>query len=453
MIMLSNLGSSQNAALSTLINDDRLEGASIGVCVLSYDSGEEIIVSNPDLSLSPASSIKAMVTHAALEILGPNHQFVTRLYQSGTIAKGGMLNGDVVIMGFGDPTLGSTNFGEEKDAFLNEWLMAIKKKGILSISGDIVVDDAYFEGSPIEGSTPLEDAGNYYGASVHGVNVFDNTCTLNLASGPSSGDAVRFVGVNPELPGVTFISEATAADDRKDNAFIYGQPFDHERYIRGTIPKGNKGFQIKGSIPDPAMVLGNELKKMLALKGITVSGEVRVVRETTLFPNLTLIAEKQSAPLSKIVYMTNRKSINLYAAALLRHIGMARLKVGSIDVGIKALREFYGEKGLPLTGFWPVDGSGLSRANAVTARQLAMSCNFISESTEKSFVESLSPFAGRSSLLVKSGYITRVRSYCGRSKLADGREVVFAVIVNNYSCTPTEAKNAIIPFLESISSK
>lgn len=453
MIMLSNLGSSQNAALSALMNDNRLEGASIGVCVLAYESGEEIIVSNPDLSLSPASSVKVLVTHAALEILGPDHQFVTKLYQSGTIAKGGVLNGDIVIVGFGDPTLGSTNFGEEKYAFLNEWLQAIKKKGVLSIAGDIVVDDAFFEGSPLEGSTPLEDAGNYYGASVHGVNVFDNACALNLASGPSSGDPVRFIGVDPELPGVSFISEATAADDRKDNAFIYGQPFDHERYIRGTIPKGSKGFQIKGSIPDPAMVLGNELKKMLAMKGISVSGEVRVVRETTLFPNLTLIAEKRSAPLSKIVYMTNRKSINLYAAALLRHIGMANLKVGSIDAGIKALRAFYGEKGLPLTGFWPVDGSGLSRANAVTARQLAMSCNLFSQSTEKSFVESLSPFAGRSSLLVKSGYITRVRSYCGRSTLSDGRKVVFAVIVNNYSCTPTEAKNAIIPFLESISSK
>lgn len=444
---------SQNAALSQLIADERLKGASIGVCVLEYDSGKEILSSNADLSLSPASALKAMVTHAALEILGPEHQFVTRLYQSGRVAKGGNLQGDLVIMGFGDPTLGSTNFGEEKDAFLYEWLLAIKKQGISSIDGDIVVDDAYFEGSPIEGSTPLEDAGNYYGASVHGVNVFDNSCKLTLSSGPLAGDPVLFLNVIPELPGVTFVSEATAADDKKDNAFIFGQPFDHERFIRGTIPKGNKNFQINGSIPDPALVLGNEFKKMLALKGISLSGKVRVVRQSTSFPELIQIAEKKSAPLSKIVYMTNRKSINLYAAALLRHIGMASRNVGSLEAGIAALKDFYKEKGMPINGLWPVDGSGLSRANAVTARQLAMSCNIISGQTEKSFIESLSPFAGRSSLIVKSGYITRVRSYCGRSKLPDGRSVVFAIIVNNYSCTATEAKKAIIPFLESISVK
>lgn len=443
----------QNAALTSFIGDKRLEGASIGVCVVELKTGKEIITSDPNLSLSPASSIKAMVTHAALEILGPEHRFVTRLYMSGKLDKGGVLDGDLVIVGFGDPTLGSTNFGQERDAFINEWLLAIKQKGIRSVTGSIIVDDAYFDGSPIEGSTPLEDAGNYYGASVHSINVFDNACSISLSSGPNTGDPVKVQHVFPDLPGVTFICEALAADDRKDNAFVFGQPFDHERFIRGTIPKASKNFQIKGSIPDPAMVVGNELLKGLQAKNILVAGPVKVERGNVSYPNQTLIHEHLSEPLSKIVYFTNRKSINLYAAALLCHLGMEHSNVGSFESGVAALKAFYEKLSHPTTGFWPVDGSGLSRANAVTARQLAMSCNFISESSEKAFVESLSPFAGRSSLLVKSGYITRVRSYCGRSTLPDGRKVAFAVIVNNFSCTPTEAKNAIIPFLEAISTK
>lgn len=437
---------SYDKAIQRFLAEEDLKGASIGFCMLDLESREVIAAHNEDISLSPASSVKTLVTHHALEAFGPDHRFKTELIYAGMLGSKRTLTGDLIVKGYGDPTLGSSHLKQQN--FLNEWVMAIRNAGILNIDGNIVVDDSYFEGPPLHGTTPIEDAGNYYAAGAHGVNVFDNSYTLTLRSG-AVGDTCEVVSVTPDVK-LTFDCHVTASSEKGDNAYIYGIPRTEDRVIFGTIPQERSAFEIRGAMGDPALELGRGLKMALELKGINISGEVIVSRSPVVRPKEQVIFTTYSPPLSEIVYLTNRKSINLFASCLLKHLGMKAYEVGSFESGVRALTAAQKRWMDDLTGFNVVDGSGLSRANALTARQLATGSCIFSQTSETAFVESLIPHATLKGVKVKSGYIERVRAYTGRLTLKDGREVAFAVMVNNYSCSPTQARRAIERFLESL---
>lgn len=410
-------------------------------------SNEEVYAYQPDLLLSPASTMKTLVTRAALEMFGPDHQFETEIWKQGTVVSG-KLNGNIVIRGYGDPTLGSPNF--KKQNVLADWTLILKNAGINSINGKIILDEAYFSGEPLAGTTPIEDGGNYYAAGAHGLNYLDNTSELTLSSGNVTGSEVKLLEVNPAIPGMEFVSEVQASDNKEDYAYIFGQPFDQRRYIRGTIPKGRKAFTIKAAMSHPAESLGAAFVDLLNSKGITVSDGWEVVKENSVITDEDLLHTEKSPPLSEIIYYTNRKSINLYAACLLKHIGMKVSGVGSFESGQQAVKTFWQSKGMNVSGLQIEDGSGLSRSNNLTARQLAFVNTYIGEAKEAEYLRSLRPFEGRGTLLVKSGYINRVRAYTGRTTLQDGREVAFALIINNYACTAVEANRILKQFLKTI---
>ncbi|MCH2198133.1 MAG: D-alanyl-D-alanine carboxypeptidase/D-alanyl-D-alanine-endopeptidase [Flavobacteriales bacterium] len=431
-----------------VLKDERLKGAWVSACFLDQRTGEPIFEHNADMIMTPASSLKSLTTHAALEILSPEYQFNTELLTSGEISPDGTLTGDLIIRGYGDPTLGSPNF--YKDRFKQEWLLALKNAGIKRVTGFVVVDDMYFEGPPLAGSTAIEDGGNYYAPGVHGINVYDNTCKLFFSSPEEAGKQTGMVKVDPELPAVKFQNYVQSSDEKGDNAYIFGQPLDYVRAIYGTIPKNRKSFEIKGSISDPALVLGRDFEALCELKGIVVEKGYKVLRRIETYPNQNVIATTLSPKLSEIVYLTNRKSINLYAAALVKHVGMQERGIGSYEAGAEVIKEYWREFGIDVTGLQIEDGSGLSRTNFVTAKQLARTAGYVSKKSEEAFHNSLRPYAGRSKLLVKSGYIERVRSFTGRVTLTDGTEASFSVILNNFNCTASQSRQILEGFLKAI---
>jgi D-alanyl-D-alanine carboxypeptidase/D-alanyl-D-alanine-endopeptidase (penicillin-binding protein 4) len=439
--------SSVEDAFKSISTSEDLAGASISCMFMEVLSNDVVFSHQPDLLLTPASTMKVLVTRTALEMFGPDHQFETEVWQQGTISNG-TLNGNIVIRGYGDPTLGSPNF--KKQDLLSEWVLILKKAGINSISGKIILDEEYFSGEPLAGSTPIADGGNYYAAGVHGLNYLDNTAEVTLSSGTTSGSSVRITSIFPEIPGMEFISEVEASESKQDNAYIFGQPFDQRRYIRGTIPKGQKAFKIKAAMSHPAESLGQAFVDLLNAKGIKVADGWEIAEQTTITSGESLLHSEKSPPLSEIIYFTNRKSINLYAACLLKHIGMKVSGVGSFESGAEAITLFWQSKGMNTKGLQIKDGSGLSRANNISTRQLAFVSTYIGEAKEAEYLRSLRPFEGRGSLLVKSGYIDRVRAYTGRTTLHDGHEVAFAVIINNYGCTATEANRILKKFLKTI---
>lgn len=430
-----------------------LASASIGITVTDSKTNEILIESKPQLSLAPASILKTITTATALEVFGPDFQFQTTLSYSGMV-RNDTLFGDLQIIGGGDPTLGSEYFPESKP-FMEEWVKALQEMHIKAITGNLILDATIYESQMIPNTWIWEDIGNYFGAGASGISVFDNIYKIHLKSEDVAGKPTKVIGINPEVPNLELTNEVISSDSNSDEAYVFGSPEDNKRVIRGTIPKNRSDFVVKASVPNPAALLSSEFRKILSLKGIAISGETKYEKvKSGLSNQLSVI---QSPILRDIIRVTNHESVNLFAEHLLKHLAFQKSGLGTTEDGCKFVMQFWKDKGLDMTGFFMNDGSGLSRFNAVTASQMVSMLNYMKTKSLYStdFYESLAT-VGNGTLTVfssdnfpnqclhaKSGSMTRVRCYAGYLTTLSGRELSFAIMLNNFSCSQKEATRKI----------
>jgi D-alanyl-D-alanine carboxypeptidase/D-alanyl-D-alanine-endopeptidase (penicillin-binding protein 4) len=434
--------------LSDLQNDLALTHASIGIAVGDCRTGELLFESEPQLSLVPASVLKLVTTATALEVFSPEFRFQTELAYTG-ILRNDTLFGNLAIIGGGDPTLGSKYFPENQN-FLAGWINALQDKDIHVIKGNLVLDASIYEEQSIPDTWIWEDMGNYFGAGASGLSVFDNLYEIHLSSENIADKLTKVIGIVPEIPDLNLKNEVRSSDLNSDQAYVFGSPMDANRVIRGTIPKGRTDFVVEASVPNSAALLANEFRKKLQAAGIIFSGETKFEKVAEPFTNL---AVTQSPPLADIISVTNHESVNLFAEHLLKHLAFQRYGTGATKEGCKFTEQFWKEKGIDLHGFFMSDGSGLSRFNALTATQLISILNYMKTKSHytSDFYQSL-PTPGSGTLATfseekfpgdclraKSGSMTRVRCYAGYLTTISGRQFSFAVMLNNFTCSQTEA--------------
>lgn len=428
-----------------------LTNASICISVADNQTNAKLIESKPQLSLVPASILKTITTATALEVFGPEFRFQTTLSYSGII-KNDTLFGDLQIVGGGDPTLGSMYFPENKN-FLDEWVKAIGNNHIRVITGNLIVDATIYEKVQVPGSWVWEDLGNYFGAGASGISVFDNMYEIHLKSGSEAGKPTQILRVIPEIPNLELANEVLSSDVNGDQSYVFGSPEESTRVIRGTIPKNQLDFVVKASVPNPSVLLASEFRKKISANGIVLSGETKYEKAAGS-GKLSVI---QSPPLRDIIRVTNHESVNLFAEHFLKHLAFQKTGLGTTKDGCLFVVQFWKDKGLDMTGFFMNDGSGLSRFNAITANQMVDILNFMKTKSLYStdFYKSL-PTAGNGTLTAfstenfpqdclhaKSGSMTRVRCYAGYLTTESGRQLSFAVMLNNFSCTMSEATRKI----------
>ena len=430
-----------------------LSNASIGIAVSDNQTGEMLIKSDPQLSLVPASILKVITTATALEVFGPDFRFTTTLSYSGII-RNDTIFGDLQIIGGGDPTLGSKYFLAYK-LFQEKWTTALQNKKIKVITGNLILDASIYESQTIPNTWIWEDIGNYYGAGASGISVFDNLYEIHMKSEEIAGRPTKVIGINPEIPNLELTNEVLSSDEKSDQAYVFGSPMENRRVIRGTIPINQSDFVVKASVPDPAVLLASEFRKTLTLNGISISGATKYEKAKNGSPSPLFIA--QSPPLRDIIKVTNHESVNLFAEHLLKHLAFQKYGLGTTKYGCKFVEQFWKEKGLDMTGFFMNDGSGLSRFNAITASQIVAILNYMKTKSAYStdFYESLATI-GNGTLTVfnnesfpedclraKSGSMTRVRCYAGYLTSDSGRQLSYCIMLNNFSCSQSEAINKI----------
>jgi serine-type D-Ala-D-Ala carboxypeptidase/endopeptidase (penicillin-binding protein 4) len=412
--------------------------------ILSQYEGEK--------SLVPASNLKISTTAAALSLLGEDFKFETRVEYDGTISNDGTLNGNLYIIGGGDPSLGSGRMKEypDMDNLLSVMTDKIKKLGIQKISGSIFYDDRIFEKNAIPDYWMWTDIGNYYGAAAFGININENLYRLYFKPGNSIGDSASIVRTIPEVPGLQFSNNVkTARAGTGDHAYIYGAPYSNYRHVSGTIPMGGE-FSIKGSLPDPSFLFCYSLYKTLSASGVSLTSPVQNARPSNPLER-KLIYAYSSPPLGELVKQTNMSSINLYAEAMLKMIGYKVNRSGTTNGGINAVTNYWSSKGLDTLGLFLFDGSGLSATNAVSANHLSQMLTIIGkEKYFKSFYLSL-PVAGVSgtmsklgkgtamenNLRAKTGTISNALCYSGYLNAKNGELMSFSIMVNNFEGTGT----------------
>jgi D-alanyl-D-alanine carboxypeptidase/D-alanyl-D-alanine-endopeptidase (penicillin-binding protein 4) len=434
-------------ALEEFLQKKNLTHAAVSFKAVELSTGKTIAAFNEKMALIPASNMKIVTTATALDTLGEGFRFLTALTYDGEI-KDTILKGNLYLEGSGDPTLGSEFKIGDKEGFLRDCLIALRKAGIRSIEGDIVVLDQLFGYEGVYPTWLLEDIGSYYAPGIYGVSVFDNTYRIYLQS-YKPGTPVKIRSVYPKIPGLQFTNELKASKIDSDRSHISGLSSSFEKRLYGTIPANHANFVIKGSIPDPGLFLADYLYNFLKKNNITIKGKATTFRFTQKLPeNVQTVAIIQSPRLAAIVRETNVKSNNHYA----EHLYKKLLTFDHFNFS-----DYWERRGLDGSSLLMADGSGLSPTNAVSADFITALLTYMYErdGITGDFYRSL-PLAGKEGTVMtflkktplegkvhlKSGSITHVQSYSGYVEKGDNR-YIFSLIVNNFSGKRADLRKAM----------
>jgi len=441
-------------SIENFSKDPVLKHASWSICVRDANTKRIIAEKNSETMLIPASVMKFVTTATALDILGENFKFKTTLAYSGKIDSLGILQGNIYIIGSGDPTFGTWRYGNAytTNAIYEKFYQAILSKGIKGIHGSIISDASVFDNHLAPVKWQWEDIGNYYGSGCSGLNNHENMYSVFFKSGNKIKDKATVVETEPFIPDMKYINEVTTAKyGSGDQVYIYGAPFNNTRILTGTIPIGENNFKVKGSIADPAYYTASSFHNFLRNKGIRIS-DMPTTKRLLNIENIEIsdtrvnLTTHLSPSLLMIIKQTNLYSINLYAESLLKYIAYHQKGFGSVENGITAIHNYWLNKGISTNAFRMADGCGLSRYNAVSTAVLSDILAVYSTNTHfEAFYETL-PNAGKSGTLkrmfkgtvaednlhAKSGTMSKVKAYAGYVYNRSGKLISFAFIINNF---------------------
>jgi D-alanyl-D-alanine carboxypeptidase/D-alanyl-D-alanine-endopeptidase (penicillin-binding protein 4) len=443
------------SSYSRFENDLQMKYGTSSICVLNAETGAVVYAKNENIGLASASTLKTITAATAYHLLGKDFVWETSLGYNGTISSNGTLNGDVIITGAGDPSLGSDRYDQTRpELILKKWTEAIARSGIKTITGSIIADDRLFGTQTMPGGWTWQDMGNYYGAGPSSLTWRENQFDLFFKPASRVGEPAELLRTEPQMGYLKIVNEVlTGAPGSGDNVYAYSAPYSTVIYLRGTYGIDLKKV-IAASVPDPAYDLAYHLLNRLKQSGITVGKAAVTARELTLnnqlFQSPSKIIDVHTSPnLDKVVYWFNQKSINLFGEHLIKTIAWKEGKEISTPNGVKVLKDFWAKKaGIDPDAMNVYDGSGLSPSDRITTLAMAQVLQTIKkESWFSGFYESLPVY---NDMKMKSGSISDVIAYTGYQINSNGTPLVFSFIINNYRGSSSTARQKIFSVLNTL---
>jgi D-alanyl-D-alanine carboxypeptidase/D-alanyl-D-alanine-endopeptidase (penicillin-binding protein 4) len=447
------------ARIREILAKPELAAARMAVKVASLDTGRVVFEQDAGKWMQPASNLKLYTVAAALDRLTPDYRFITSVYAPARPDSSGTVRGDLVVYGRGDPSY-ATRFNPEGDAnyfrAIDELAAEIASAGVRRVEGDLVGDESYFTGPALSPGWEWDDLQWWYGAEVSALSVNDNSVDLSIKPGASVGSPCR-ISIGPQTQLVTIIDRTTTAERGAARELSVNRPLGQNTIeVRGRLPLDDRGYTASVAVSRPAMLFATMLRASLERRGVVVTGQTRTVdaqaRADTQQPlqvsSLVEIATRKSPPLSVIAAQTLKPSQNLYAELILRTLGKATAadpKLSSEEAGALAVRDFLKQAGINPAGLVMLDGSGLSRANLVTADTTLQLLTYMNRHRfSVAFREAL-PVAGLDGTLrnrmkgtpaqgnvrAKTGTLGTATSLSGYVLSAAGERLVFSLMINN----------------------
>ena len=474
-----------------------------GIEVASLSTGKTLYSQNADKLFTPASNTKLFTTAAALALIGPDYKFHTTVETAGTLDRYGRLNGDLVLVGHGDPNLSGrelpydlrTQRNDDPIQALEALADALVQKGVKFIDGDIVADDSYFAFERYGEGWSQDDLVWADGAPVSALTINDNVVFVNILPADRPGEKA-FVSVKPFADYYQLdnrIITTPAGTGRK--FFVNREPGSTVLTLWGNMPLDDAGANEALAIEDPAEFAAGLFRQLLEKRGIVIYGHDRTRHTelatlstfsvTTLAPSRggrvndndndgqsrplkndqpVTLASYESKPLLQDVRVINKVSQNLHAEILLRLLGRERGNAGTIEGGLEVLRGFLIKAGISNDQYVFYDGSGLSRQNLVTPHavvELLRYCStqpwgadykatFPVSGVDGSLTERLTSPRLHSRIMAKTGSLGGVKTLSGYATTDAGEVVVFSILSNNFNLPAKRVTDAIDELVQAI---
>jgi serine-type D-Ala-D-Ala carboxypeptidase/endopeptidase (penicillin-binding protein 4) len=440
-----------------------------GLLVSDADSGAVLYARNPDAYFMPASDAKLFTTALALATLGPDYRERTTIASNGTLDPGGILNGDLILVGRGDPNLSNRKFPfekkEERDGPPEKALAgladAVATRGVKEITGDVIADDSMFQHELFPSGWLADDLLWSYGAAVSAIAVNDNTFSLELRPGANEGDPARY---DAPLTGDFYDIENlihTGPGGTEEKIAVARDPGSRIIHLTGMMPLDAAARRLTIGIEAPAEFAASLLARLLEARGVRVDGQARA-RHAGGPPGesvelRTTLAERTSVPLSDEVRLTNKNSENLHAELLLLLAAHEKAGTNNYEDALKFASTFFKTAGIADGDVALSDGSGLSRKDLITPRAAVQLLRYASTEAWGELFRSSLPVAGEDGTLAdrmkntpaagrvfaKTGTIGHGNTLSGYATTLHGEHLVFSILGNNNNLHAQDANKVI----------
>lgn len=427
--------------------------AAWGIVVHSLDRDERIFALNPGTLLVPASVAKLVSLAGAVEAVGWDFRFETEVRAAGPTIDG-TLDGDLIVVGSGDPTIG----GRAGEA-LSVWADALAAVGLRRVEGRVVGDDNAGQEPRPQLAWAWDDLGYTSGALFGPLNLRENRMTVAINPAVSPGDRPT-ISVDPsESSRLLRNRTTTGATDSSLLVWPEQRPGEPFLTIAGSVPAGAAPAELSVSIGNPTLWFANGLRHALVEGGVEVTGDAFDIDDLADRPEWTtstVLYRHQSPTLAEIAQPLLKDSINLYGEAVLK-LNADRRAFPTNDAALEGLRTRLTTWGIPTDAWQLIDGSGLSRRNAIAPEGLVAVLQRMYDPAWTSPWMSGLPVAGRDGTLAgrmqgtaaednlraKTGTMSNIRSLAGYVRTLDGETLAFALIANGFEGSGREATQAI----------
>ncbi len=457
--------------IAGILDEPKFAAIRWGVRILTTE-GKVLFERDADKLFTPASNVKLYTTAAALDAFGPDLKIRTSVYATKPLSKAGVLAGDLILYGRGDPNL-SARFDEENlkpygDPYAADRIAAIeqladqlKAAGLKQITGNLFGDDSYFAGDKLGLGWEWDDLQFYHGAEVSALTVNDNAITYVVTPARQPGEDPA-ITTKPLTDFPVIINHAATSSKGETRIGVNRQLDTNRVEFFGTIPLGAQPFKVNIAVHDPASFAATLLKEALRRRGIRVQGRTgsidAIARLDKPFEPLALteLAFIESQPLAVLLKVINKPSQNLHAELLLRQLGASNgvheldnygRPKPTLDRAIEARKNFLQRAGVDVSNLSLRDGSGLARSDLVTPHATSRLLEFMQQHPYfRTFRDSL-PVAGLDGTLetrmkrtlaegnvrAKTGTLSYVNALSGYLTTSHGQLLIFTVYANNYT--------------------
>jgi serine-type D-Ala-D-Ala carboxypeptidase/endopeptidase (penicillin-binding protein 4) len=418
-----------------------------GVLIESLNSGEIWYEQNADKMFMPASNEKIPTSASALMTLGPDFTFETKLYYTGEIIDS-VLNGDLIVKGNGDPTSYTRFFDDPRVPFFS-WADTLLKMRLKQINGNIIGDDNNFDDNRYGAGWTLSGLPHWWSAEVGALQFNENYVDLQIIQPATLEDSVKIIP-NVESDYFSIINNTVTVDTGRTRIYFDRAYGTNQIIVSGNVHIGNDTLERTPSIWNPTLFYTTVLKETFESKGINVKGKSLDCDDIPMWDfqplGNDLILTHVSPPLKDILKFLMKKSQNMYAETMVRTMGLMNSGTGSFYEGKKVVERVLENFGIEPDTYSYADGSGLSRYNFISPRQIVKILKGMKNSEHWETWKGLQPIAGVDGTLkrrmkgtkaegnvrAKTGTISNVRGLSGYLTTADGEEIVFSFLVNGH---------------------